>query len=132
MDVVERRRLCKPHPGLPDVFTAVYRLHALHRVLDEDKKEVLPHRKAAWFLAIDPSALHFLMTRERTRPKSAAKNTTAAVVQHSFSVIRGKKEFFTVQTSEEKKAERNLENEQHAHMCRNNAIQGLKKENFIP
>lgn len=24
VDVVERRRLCKPHPSLPDVFTAVY------------------------------------------------------------------------------------------------------------
>lgn len=40
VDVVERRRLCEPHPGLPDVFTAVYRLHALHRVLAEDKRRV--------------------------------------------------------------------------------------------
>lgn len=58
VDVVERWRLCKPHPGLPDVFAAVYRLHALHRVLDRDRKWGL--LKAARFLAIEPSAIHFL------------------------------------------------------------------------
>lgn len=30
MDVVERWGLCKAHPCLPDVFTAVYRLHAFY------------------------------------------------------------------------------------------------------
>lgn len=34
MDVVERGGLGKAHPCFPDVFTAVYRLHALYRVLD--------------------------------------------------------------------------------------------------
>ncbi len=34
VDVVERRRLCEAHTCLPDVFTAVYRLHALNWVLD--------------------------------------------------------------------------------------------------
>lgn len=34
MDVVERGGLCKAHPCLPDVFTAVYRVHALYRVLE--------------------------------------------------------------------------------------------------
>lgn len=54
VDVVERRRLCKPHPSLPDVFTAVYRLHALHRVLDEDKSGFY------FNLTIEHSAIHFL------------------------------------------------------------------------
>lgn len=34
MDIVERWGLCKAHSCLPDVFTAVYRLHILYRVLD--------------------------------------------------------------------------------------------------
>lgn len=41
MDVVERRGLCKAHPCLPDVFTAVYRLHALYRVLSQIKDFIL-------------------------------------------------------------------------------------------
>lgn len=40
MDVVERWGLCKAHPCLPDVFTAVYRLHAFYWVLDLFTKNI--------------------------------------------------------------------------------------------